>query len=260
MTEFIKTISNGEIEKIFINRPKAYNAFDYDVINELYHHLVKISKDDDVRGVVITGEGKAFCAGGDLKWVHEFPAGPEAAFHKLASCYHQVIVEIRRMEKPVIAAINGIAAGGGFSLALSCDFRVMGRSATLRQAYTSSGLSVDGGCSFILPRLVGLARSFEILVFDKPISSDKALEWGLVTKVTDDDKTTDEAVEMAMEILNGSLNSFISSKKLLNVSFETPLEAQLEKERMGLTKCGGHPDGREGVLAFAEKRKPNFKG
>jgi 2-(1,2-epoxy-1,2-dihydrophenyl)acetyl-CoA isomerase len=260
MTEFIKTIRDGEIEKISFNRPKAYNAFDYEVINELYHNLVKIAKDDDVRGVVITGEGKAFCSGGDLKWVREFPAGPEAAFHKLASCYHQVIVEIRRMEKPVIAAIGGIAAGGGFSLALSCDFRVMARSAILRQAYTSSGLSVDGGCSFILPRLVGLARSFEILVFDKPISSEKALEWGLVTKVTDDDKTLDDSVEMAREINKGSLNSFIHSKRLLNDSFETALEAQLEKERTALAKCGGHPDGREGVLAFAEKRSPNFKG
>jgi 2-(1,2-epoxy-1,2-dihydrophenyl)acetyl-CoA isomerase len=259
MTELLKTVRDDKIEKVFINRPKAYNAFDYELIEGLYHHLVKIAKDDDVQGVVITGEGKAFCAGGDLKWVREFPAGPEAAFHKLASCFHQVIIEIRRMGKPVIAAIGGIAAGGGFSLALSCDFRVMGRSATLRQAYTSSGLSVDGGCSFILPRLVGLTRSLEIMAFDKPISPEKALEWGLVTKVADDNKTTDEAVAMTREITGGSLNSFAYSKKLLNESFETPLEAQLEKEREALVKCGGHPDGREGLLAFTEKRRPNFR-
>ncbi len=259
MSELVRTVRDGEIEKIFLNRPKAYNAFNYELIEGLYHHLITIAKDDDIRGIVIAGEGKAFCSGGDLKWVYEFPTGPEAAFHKLASCYHQAILEIRGMEKPVVAAINGIAAGGGFSLALSCDFRVMGRSATLKQAYTSSGLSVDGGCSFILPRLVGLARSLEILVFDEPIPSEKALEWGLVTKVTDDDKTLDEAVAMAKEITNSSLNSFALSKRLLNDSFETALESQLEKERMAITQCGAHPDGKEGLLAFSEKRKPNFK-
>ena len=218
-----------------------------------------LAVDDNVRGVVISGEGKGFCAGGDIKWVSEFPLGPSAAFHKLAASFHQAILEIRRMSKPVVAAINGIAAGGGFSLALACDFRVMARSATLRQAYTSNGLCIDGGGTFMLPRLVGLARALEIAGFDNPISSEKALAWGLVTKVVDDGHALEEAVNMAHELSNGSLNSFGWSKQLLTDSFNSAFEAQIEHERLGLCSCAEHPDGKEGIKAFVNRRKPNFQ-
>ncbi len=143
--------------------------------------LISLAVDPDVRGVIVSGKGKAFCAGGDLKWVATSATGSVAAFHELAARFHQAVLEIHRMPKPVIAAINGVAAGGGFSLALACDFRVMAQSATLRQAYTSSGLSIDGGGSFALPRLVGHARALEIMAFDRPIASEQAQSWGLVT-------------------------------------------------------------------------------
>ena len=162
------------------------------------------------------------------------------------------------MSKPVIAAINGIAAGGGFSLALACDFRVMAESAVLRQAYTSNGLCVDGGGSFILPRLVGLARALEIMAFDQPISSEQALSWGLVTKITQDGKALEEAMIMARELIKGSLHSFGWSKKLLTDSFNSSLETHIERERRGLSSCAAHPEGKEGLTAFAEKRKPVF--
>src|SRR6185436_2630153 len=119
-----------------------------------------------------------------------------AVLYRLAPEFHNSIERIRRMEKPIVAAINGIAAGGGFSLALACDFRVMAESAVLRQAYTASGLSIDGGGTFALPRLVGLARALEIAAFDQPISSAKAWEWGLVTKVVPDEKVVDESISM----------------------------------------------------------------
>jgi 2-(1,2-epoxy-1,2-dihydrophenyl)acetyl-CoA isomerase len=168
------------------------------------------------------------------------------------------ITEIRRMGKPVIAAINGIAAGGGFSLALACDFRVMAQSAMLRQAYTSSGLSMDGGGTFALPRLVGLARAMEIMAFDDPISSARALEWGLVTKVVPDDQVHPEAMAMLNRITQGALHSFAWSKKLMVDSFDHTLETQLELERQGISDCAGHPEGQEGIKAFLEKRKPSF--
>jgi len=178
----------------------------------------------------------------------------------LAASFHQAILEIRRMPKPVIAAINGLAAGGGFSLALACDFRVMARSATLRQAYTSNGLSIDGGGTFILPRIVGLARALEITGFDAPISSEQALTWGLVTKVADDGHAVEEAVHMAHELSRGSLNSFGWSKRLLTDSYNTPFEAHIERERLGLCSCAEHADGKEGIRAFVARRKPVFKG
>ena len=162
------------------------------------------------------------------------------------------------MPKPVIAAVHGLAAGGGFSLALACDFRVMEKSAILRQAYTSNGLSIDGGGSFVLPRLIGLARSLEILAFDKPITAEKALAWGLATKVVDDGTAVSSAEEMAGKLVQISLQSFASSKKLLTDSFDHSFEHHLELERIALSQCAAHPDGIEGMQAFLDKRKPEF--
>ena len=162
------------------------------------------------------------------------------------------------MAKPVVAAINGIAAGGGFSLALACDFRVMGQSALLRQAYTSSGLSIDGGGSFALPRLVGLARAMEVMAFDEPIPSAQAFDWGLVTKVVPDEQVRVEAQAMLDRLVQGPLYSFAWSKRLLLDSFNNTLESQLELERQGISACAAHPHGVEGIKAFVEKRKPSF--
>ncbi|MBM4445815.1 MAG: enoyl-CoA hydratase/isomerase family protein [Chloroflexi bacterium] len=259
MSEPVTVTQDNRIAKLILNRPAVFNAFDHDMIEHFTRHVVALAVDNTVRGVVISGEGKGFCAGGDLKWVSEFPLGPSAAFHKLAASFHQAILEIRRMPKPVIAAINGAAAGGGFSLALACDFRVMARSATLRQAYTSNGLCVDGGGTFTLPRLVGLARALEIVGFDAPISSEKAVAWGLVNKVVDDGQALEEAMNMAHELSKGSLNSFGWSKQLLTDSFNSAFETHIERERFGLRSCAEHPDGKEGLKAFVDKRKPVFQ-
>jgi 2-(1,2-epoxy-1,2-dihydrophenyl)acetyl-CoA isomerase len=258
MSDPITMTQDDGIAKLMLDRPEVFNAFDYDMVEHFARHVVMLAVDDNVRGVVISGEGKVFCAGGDLKWVSEFPLGASAAFHKLAASFHQAILEIRRMSKPVIAAINGIAAGGGFSLALACDFRVMDKSAVLRQAYTSNGLCINGGGTFMLPRLVGLARALEIVAFDKPISAAQALAWGLTTKVVEDGRSVEEAVEMAHKLADDSANSFGWSKQLLTDSFNTAFEAQIERERAALCSCAAHPDGKEGLQAFVEKRKPVF--
>jgi len=258
MTDPIKATICGDVATVFLDRPKAFNAFDLDAITILMEHLINLAADDSVRAVVISGAGKSFCAGGDLKWVASWPQDPPAAFHNLAARYHQCILEIRRMPKPVIAAINGIAAGGGFSLALACDFRIMAKPALMRQAYTGNGLSIDGGGTFMLPRLVGLAKAMEIAAFDKPITAKQALKWGLVTKVVEDGRALEEALKMAEELARGPVCSFAWSKKLLNDSFSNSLETHLELERTGLRACAAHQDGREGIAAFLEKRKPVF--
>lgn len=258
MDDTIKIRREGTVVKLLLNRPEAYNALDHETIRSLTAHIASLAEDDAVRGIVISGEGKAFCAGGDLKWAQRSPKGAPAAFHHLAGRFHQAIVEIRRMAKPVVAAINGVAAGGGFSLALACDFRVMGHSATLQQAYTTRGLSIDGGGTFTLPRLVGVARALEIAAFDRPIPADQAWAWGLATKVVDDNQVVSEAVNLAQELARNSLNSYGWSKQLLNDSFNTPLEAHLERERAAISACAAHPDGQEGLRAFLEKRKPQF--
>lgn len=258
MTKPLEIESDREIACVLLNRPEAFNALNLDMAECLAANLITLAANEEVRGVVISGQGKAFCAGGDLKWALAFPHGPSAAFHELAGRFHQAILEIRRMPKPVIAAINGVAAGGGFSLALACDFRVMSESALLRQAYTSSGLSINGGGTFTLPRMVGLARALEIAAFDKPISSEQALSWGLTTKVVKDGAIMEEALKMAHELSKSSVHSFGWSKQLITDSFSTSFEAHIERERTGLSHCAAHPDGKEGLRAFTEKRKPVF--
>jgi 2-(1,2-epoxy-1,2-dihydrophenyl)acetyl-CoA isomerase len=258
MTDSIKLTREAEIACVVLNRPHAFNAFDLDLVEAFAGQLITLAADPAVRAVVISGEGKAFCAGGDLKYFLGSPQGPARTIHQVAGSFHQAILEIRRMDKPVIAAINGVAAGGGFSLALACDFRVMGEAAVLKQAYTSAGLSLDGGGSFTLPRIVGLARALEIVAFDRPIPAPQALAWGLVTKVAPDDQVLAEAMSMAHELAGKSLHSFGWAKRLLTDSFNSAFEAHLERERRGLSTCAAHPDGQEGLKAFMEKRQAVF--
>lgn len=260
MADTVKVERDGDIAKVILNRPQVFNALDLDMAKGLVDCTMDLASDDSVSALVITGEGKAFFAGGDLKWMSEFPGGPAAAVHELAGRFHLAVLEIKRMGKPVIAAINGTAAGAGFSLALACDFRVMAGSAIMKQAYTSAGLSIDGGGTFSLPRLVGVAKAMEIAAFDRPISSKDALAWGLVTKVVEDAKVVDEAMDMARNLTRISMHSFAWSKRLLTDSFNSSFEAQLERERRGISNCAGHPEGKEGISAFLEKRKPVFKG
>jgi len=259
MNDPVLTQQHENILEITLNRPDVYNALNLDMMKMLGEALSYAATNDTIKGVLLTGKGKAFCSGGDLKSISEQAEDAASVLHRLAPQFHLSITEIRRMEKPVFAAINGIAAGGGFSLALACDFRVMGQSAILRQAYTSSGLSMDGGGTFALPRLVGLGRAMEIMAFDNPISSAQALEWGLVTKVVPDDRVFPETLVMLEALSKGALQSFAWSKKLITHSFNNTLETQLELERQGIRDCAAHPNGQEGIHAFLEKRKPSFR-
>jgi len=250
---------DGDVATITLNRPARLNAFDLDMARLLLGRLQELGNDRHCAAVVITGAGRGFCAGGDLAWIHGESRGVGAAFHALAGCFHEAVLEIAQMEKPVIAAINGIAAGGGFSLTLACDFRVMDRTAVLRQAYTSTGLSIDGGGTFVLPRLVGLARALEIATLDEPLDAEQALTLGLVTRVVDLGCAADGARGLARELTARSSRSFAASKHLLRGAFETTLAAQLDRERQAIVACASHQEGQEGLEAFIEKRKADFR-
>ena len=258
MNELIQVIQHGKVVEVAFNRPKAFNAFNLEMISELATVLTRLAVDGSVKGIALTGRGKAFCTGGDLKWAVHFSDKPGSSFYKLATQLHIAVLEIRQMNKPVVAAINGPAAGAGFTLALSCDFRIMEESAVLKQSYTSSGLSIEGGGTYMLPRMVGFARALEIAAFDRPISAKQAFEWGLATRVVEDGMALKGAIDMLNELAKNSIHSFGWSKKLFNESFSNSLESHIELESEALSACVNHPDGKEGLKAFIEKRKPVF--
>lgn len=258
MNDVVLVTRHDAIVQLTLNRPKTYNALNIETAQALTRALLDFGADPAIHGVVITGSGAAFSAGGDIKFVLAHPHGPAAAFHELATHVHVCVTEIRRLRKPVIAALNGVAAGGGFSLALACDFRVMAESARLKQGFTSNALCIDAGGTFTLPRLVGLARALEIAAFDEPIAAEQALAWGLVTRVAPDPQLPDVALDMARTLAQKSLHTFGHVKTLLTDAFDSSWEAQLERERRGLATCAGHADGLEGLHAFVEKRPPRY--
>jgi 2-(1,2-epoxy-1,2-dihydrophenyl)acetyl-CoA isomerase len=250
----------GPVAVVTLNRPQSLNAFDLELINALRDQLLAVAFDPSVRAIVLAGAGKAFCAGGNLKWMLEFPGGPAAGIHRLAAVFHQCIIELRRCPRPVIAAVNGFAAGGGFSLALACDFRVLGRGAQLKFAYGSAGLAPDGGSTFSLPRLVGVARALELAATDEPIDAERALAWGLATRVCDDDAELSTACRFAAELSERAVGAFGAAKQLFNETMSTPLESQLEQERRAIELSASSAEGREGLDAFTARRKPVFRG
>jgi 2-(1,2-epoxy-1,2-dihydrophenyl)acetyl-CoA isomerase len=258
MPELVEIVDHGMVREVAMNRPRNLNALNLQLMTELADALTAAAADASVRAVLVTGRGKAFCAGGDLKWALDFADDPGVSLHTLAGQLNRVAVELRNMPKPVAAAVQGAAAGAGFTLALACDFRVMEKSAFFLQAYTSNGLCIDGGGTFTLPRLVGMARALEIAAFDERIPAEKALEWGLVTRLAEDGAARDEALGMLNRLAERSLHSFARCKDLFNRAFQNDFETQAERERRALAACARHEDGREGLRAFVEKRPPKF--
>lgn len=249
----------GSVAIVALNQPRVFNAFDEATITALWHALRDAARDDAVRSVVLTGEGKAFCAGGNLRAVVDMnPAHPGEGFYRVASIFHQCVQEIRTMDKAVVAAINGPAAGGGFSMALACDLRVMADSAFLQQAYTSSGLCIDGAGTFTLPRLVGVAKALELAILDERIGAEEALRIGLVHQVAPVERVVNDAVELAERAARMPVAAIGRIKRLFNAAFSNGLETQMELERRGLADAANSSEGREGLAAFFEKRKPDF--
>lgn len=259
MSEPIVFTIEASVARIVFNRPEVFNALDGPVLHALADRLMEIAIDPKVRAVMLTGAGKAFCSGADLRSLIAEPGRTASLLYALAPVLHQSVLEIRRMHKPVVAAVNGVAAGAGLSLALACDFRVMAKSAVFRQAYTSWGLCMDGGSTYTLPRLIGLARALEVAGMDAPITAEQALAWGLATRIVEDDQVLDEAQALASALADRSPHAFGLAKQLMTDSFHSSLETQLERERTAITACGQHPDGQEGMMAFAAKRKPVFR-
>lgn len=242
-----------------LNRPQVLNAIDLEMAQTFRQYLIEAATDPTVRAIIVTGAGQAFCSGGDLKFAHQ--ANPDAlgdSFLALTAVLHDCIEEIREMSKPVIAAINGLAAGAGLFLALACDLRVMARSTYLKQSNTSHGLSLPAGGTFMLPRLVGMGRALEIIMLDERLSSSRAKKMGLVHRVVADNRLPNEVQQMAIKVAKMPIGTLGQVKRLMNESFYSTLSEQLAAERQAITMTANSPEGREGISAFLAKRQPMY--
>jgi 2-(1,2-epoxy-1,2-dihydrophenyl)acetyl-CoA isomerase len=248
---------------ITLNRPKAYNAINTDLAERLLDAVIRCDEDDEVRALVITGKGPSFCSGGDIRQMMDAVArdGDAAVFLKrLTVSLHEATATVAHMSKPVIMAVNGAAAGAGFSLALAGDLVLAGENARFTVAYTAIGLAPDGSSTFTLPRLIGPKRAFELICTNRPLSANEARELGLVSHVFPTAQFIEKVREYAVSVAQGPTVALGYAKKLLTLSAQSSLETQMEHERRAIAACGRTGDFREGADAFFAKRPAKFQG
>jgi 2-(1,2-epoxy-1,2-dihydrophenyl)acetyl-CoA isomerase len=248
----------GKRLQITLNRPDVFNAFDDTMSYELQDALKAAKRDKDVRLIILTGAGKAFCSGQDLKAISK--AEKRSLSDSLYKRYNPIIRAMRNMPKPIIARLNGVAAGAGCSLALASDIIVASEKSSLIEVFVNVGLVLDSGSSYFLPRLVGSARAFELSTMGSKVSAAQALEWGMVNSVVAPDKLDEEVERFASWYENAPTKAIGLMKNMLNKSFNSDLEDMLQYEAWCQEIAGNSEDYKEGVQAFNEKRKPNFTG
>ena len=250
---------------ITLDRPEARNALTADMIGDMAEAL-NACRHPEVRAVMITGSDGAFCSGADVRdfGEHLEQGGPEGLsqhLHTLADALHrQVIIPIRRLEKPVVAAVNGVAAGAGFSLALACDVRVAASNARFLLAYANIGCTADGGSTYMLPRLVGMGKAMEIYLANQPIGAEYARELGLVNQVFPAESFDRHALETADRVAQGPTLAIGRVKALFDRSWGSDLESQLDAETDTISDIALTGDFQEGIRAFTQKRPPWFQG
>ena len=256
MPDEVLTSRDGTVLTITLNRPDSYNAFTR-ALHEALHAALQEAADPAVRAVVLTGAGKAFCAGQDIK---EFQALPGSIRDALEETYHPNVRLLRSLEKPVIAAVNGAAAGAGLSLAVACDVRIASDAATFVPGFVGIGLVPDSGGTWFVHRLLGYARAFAWMTSNNRLSAEQALEWGLVSDVFPAEEFAARTAEVAQRYAALPTRAVALTKRLFEQAQVNDLEQQLELEATLQDEAAGTADFREGVAAFLEKRSPSFSG
>ncbi len=261
MTDHILHEVQRGVAAITLNRPDKLNAFTAAMLEDFLEALRTAASSDAVRAVVVTGAGRGFCAGQDLSDRAVAPGeAPPDLGASLEHRYNPAVRLIRTMPKPVVVAVNGVAAGAGANLALTGDLVLAARSARFIQSFARLGLVPDSGGTFFLPRRVGMARAMGLALLAEPLPAEQAAAWGLIWAVHDDDELQDAARELAERLAAGPTAGFASIKRALAASFGNTLDQQLDLERDLQRACGMTLDYREGVAAFVEKRTPRFEG
>ena len=246
------------VGKITLNRPDKYHSFVREMALQLQEVLDKCNENNEVRAILITSDGKAFCAGQDLVEATD-PNGPSLT-QIILEHYNPIIRKIRNIEKPVVAAVNGVAAGAGASIALCCDIVVATQSASFIQAFSKIGLIPDSGGTFFLPRLVGMQRATALMMTADPVSATAAMEMGMIYQIFSDETFEEESWKLVSKLAKMPTKGLGLTKRLLNASYTNNFEEQMEMEEKCQTIAGKTSDFKEGIAAFFEKRKPNFKG
>jgi 2-(1,2-epoxy-1,2-dihydrophenyl)acetyl-CoA isomerase len=259
--ETVDVTGDGSAARILLNRPDALNAWNEQFGRDLLDAVTTVSEDDSVRAVLITGSGRGFSSGADLKEQRGSNDGelPDLSA-RLKEVYHPIITGLREMPKPVVAAVNGPAVGIGCSLALAADLIVAAESAYFLLAFVNIGLVPDGGSTAFLPARVGYARAAEMAMLGERVPARQALDWGLINEVVSDDELEDTSTALLERLASGPTASYAGSKRLLNRRMYADLAGQLDAEAEAQRAQGNSKDFIEGVVAFVEKRPPNFTG
>jgi 2-(1,2-epoxy-1,2-dihydrophenyl)acetyl-CoA isomerase len=249
------------VRTLTLNRPAAYNSLTVELKETLLAALTAAAGDDSVRAVVLTGSGRAFCAGQDLKeHIGLLQAGDPAPLSTVEKHYNPIVAALTEMPKPVIAAVNGTAAGAGASFAYACDLRIAAESSKFLMAFANVGLTADSGGSWTLPRLIGYGRAMEMMLLAKPVDARRALEIGMVTEVVADDAVLGTAQALAARLAAGPTTAYAKIKEALLTAAGADLTAALATENRTQTEAGNTADHQEAVQAFVDKRPPAFNG
>jgi len=248
------------VAHITLNRPDAANSINEEMGRDLMHAALRCDEDPEIRAVLISGAGKIFSGGGDLK---AFSAkGDQLPYHvkEVTTYLHAAMSRFTRMDPPVVAAVHGAVAGAGMSIAIACDIVVAAETTRFMVAYTRAGLVPDGSSTYFLPRIIGLKRALELTLTNRMFSAQEALQWGLVTRVVPDNELLVQAKALAIQLASGPTRAYGLSKRLLHSGWTETLETQMENESQAIANSARTLDAREGITAFLEKRPPKYKG
>jgi len=256
--EFVNFEVDAGVARITLNRPEVANGLNVEMAHELMLAAIECDESSQIRAVLLTGSGKMFCAGGDLKSFAAFGDELPLKLKEMTTYLHAGISRLARCRAPVIAAVGGAAAGAGFSLCCAADLVIASERAKFTMAYTGAGLTPDGSSSYFLPRIVGSRRTLELMLTNRTLSADEALEWGLVTQVVPTDDLTAASENLAARLASGPTGAFGFVKKLVAASFGDTLEAQMELETRAISDSARSSDAKEGIDAFIAKRPPEW--
>ena len=248
------------VAHLTLNRPDAANSINENMGKDLMHAALRCDEDPEIRAVLISGAGKIFSGGGDLK--DFISKGDQLPYHikEITTYLHAAISRLTRMDAPVIAAVHGAVAGAGMSIAIACDIVVAAETTRFMVAYTRAGLVPDGSSTYFLPRIVGLKRALELTLTNRMFSAQEALQWGLITRVVPDNELLVQARAIAVQLAAGPTRAYGISKRLLHSGWMETLETQMENESQAIANSARTLDAREGITAFLEKRPPKYKG